>query len=104
MATTARLKRSLLTADTLSRVGAAAPGWLLPGLVALVVFGRFVPIGFASSDWWPALATNTLSSPGDLVRLFREPLGGGDPAYIAATARHYRPLAVASYALDYHLW
>jgi hypothetical protein len=83
---------------------ASPPPVVLASLVVLLAFGRFVPIGFASSDWWPALSTNTLSSPGDLVRLFREPLGAADPEYIASTARHYRPLAVASYALDYHLW
>src|SRR5947209_10650722 len=104
LAVTAGPKRSLYTEGLLARLAWSPPPVLLAVIVVLIAFGRFVPIGFASSDWWPALATNTLSSPGDLVRLFHEPLGGGDPDYIAATARHYRPLAVASYALDYHVW
>ena len=99
-----RLRPAFHLARLLSRLAATPPPALVASVVVLLAFGRFVPIGFASSDWWPALATNTLSAPVDLVRLFREPLGGADPQYIAATARHYRPLAVASYALDYHLW
>ena len=105
MAATAGFKRSLYTGGAWARLAISPPPVLLVALVVLIAFGRFVPIGFASSDWWPALATNTLSSPGDLVRLFREPLGAADPGYIAAIAgRQYRPLAVASYALDYHVW
>jgi hypothetical protein len=40
----------------------------------------------------------------DFVRAFREPIGAGDPHFIEQTARHYRPIAVLSDALDYKLW
>jgi hypothetical protein len=105
LAATAGLTRSFYTGGALARLAVSPPPGLLVAVVVLLAFGRFVPIGFASSDWWPALATNTLSSPNDLVRLFREPLGAADPGYIAAIAGHqYRPLSIASYALDYHVW
>jgi hypothetical protein len=40
----------------------------------------------------------------DFIRAFQEPIGAGDPHFIQETARHYRPLATLSYALDYKLW
>ena len=40
----------------------------------------------------------------DFIRAFQQPIGAGDPHFIEQTARHYRPIAVLSDALDYKLY
>lgn len=67
-------------------------------------FAQFIPAGFTTTDWWPVLRTNHLAAPSDLLRLFQEPIGASDDKFLAETARHYRPLATASYAIDYLVW
>jgi len=39
-----------------------------------------------------------VSRSGPVRACFQEPIGAGDPHFIAETARHYRPLAVLSFA------
>jgi hypothetical protein len=75
-----------------------AVAWTLLGFV------QFLFAGFASSDWWPVVATNHLASLADVPRLFQEPIGNADAEFIQQTAHHYRPLATLSFAIDYHLW
>jgi hypothetical protein len=80
----------------------------LPAIVlcayVLIAFGRFIPANYASSDWWPVLATNHLETFADIPRIFTEPNAVRDPQYIAVTALDYRPLGTASYAIDYRIW
>src|SRR5207244_4042770 len=47
---------------------------------------------------------NPAQNLSDFVRASQEPIGAGDPHFVEETARHYRPLAVLSDALDYKLW
>ena len=97
----------------------AAPGWLawsrtgwwsrawpplLLTALVLLALGQFLRVGLVSTDWWPVLSTNQVQNVSDFVRAFQEPIGAGDPHFIHETARHYRPLAVLSDALDYRLW
>jgi hypothetical protein len=72
--------------------------------VVLLALGQFLQVGLVSTDWWPVVSTNRVENLGQFVRAFQEPIGAGDPHFIAETARHYRPLAVLSFALDYKLW
>jgi hypothetical protein len=81
----------------------AWPPVLLSALV-LLALGQFLQVGLVSTDWWPVVSTNRVQNVSDLVRAFQEPIGAGDPHFIQETARHYRPLAVLSFALDYKLW
>src|SRR5437763_10441258 len=81
----------------------AWPPWLLSALV-LLALGQLLKVGLVSTDWWPVLSTNQVQNLSDFVRAFQEPIGAGDPHFIHETARHYRPLAVLSFALDYKLW
>jgi hypothetical protein len=81
----------------------AWPPLLLTALV-LLALGQFLKVGLVSTDWWPVLSTNRVENLSDFVRAFREPIGAGDPHFIEQTARHYRPIAVLSDALDYKLW
>jgi hypothetical protein len=81
----------------------AWPPLLISALV-LVALGQFLQVGLVSTDWWPVLSTNRVENLSDFVRAFREPIGAGDPHFIEQTARHYRPIAVLSDALDYKLW
>ncbi len=81
--------------------------WLPPVLLTLLVFlalGQFLQVGLVSTDWWPVLSTNRVENFSDFLRAFREPIGAGDPHFIHETARHYRPIAVLSDALDYKLY
>src|ERR1051326_7934871 len=101
---------SSIAQNTLRR-GALNSAWLSqywPALVLsaymLITYGRFIPADFASSDWWPVLATNHLANVADIPRIFTEPNAIRDPQYVASTALDYRPLGTASYALDYRLW
>jgi hypothetical protein len=73
-------------------------------VVVLLAFGQFLRVGLVSTDWWPVVAYNRVENLSDFVRAFREPIGAGDPHFIHETARHYRPMAVLSFALDYKLW
>src|SRR5579864_4214544 len=79
------------------------PGLVL-GIYVLVCFGRFIPADYASSDWWPVLATNHLETLEDVPRIFTEPNAVRDVDYVRQTALDYRPLGTASYAIDYKLW
>jgi hypothetical protein len=79
------------------------PPLLLTVLVVLAL-GQFLQVGLVSTDWWPVLSTNQVQNLPDFVRAFREPIGAGDPHFIQQTARHYRPIAVLSDALDYKLY
>jgi hypothetical protein len=79
------------------------PPLVLIGVV-LLALGQFLRVGLVSTDWWPVLAYNKVQNFSDFVRAFREPIGAGDPHFIQQTARHYRPMAVLSFALDYKLW
>src|SRR5438874_3607508 len=72
--------------------------------VVLLALGQFLQVGLVSTDWWPVVSTNRVENLTQFVRAFQEPIGAGDPHFIAETARHYRPLAVLSFALDYKLW
>jgi hypothetical protein len=81
----------------------AWPAVLLSALV-LLALGQFLQVGLVSTDWWPVVSTNRVQNLPDFVRAFQEPIGAGDPHFIHETARHYRPLAVLSFALDYKLW
>ena len=81
----------------------AWPAVLLSALV-LLALGQFLQVGLVSTDWWPVVSTNRVQNLSDFVRAFQEPIGAGDPHFIHETARHYRPLAVLSFALDYKLW
>jgi len=78
-----------------------------PLVLTLLVFlalGQFLQVGLVSTDWWPVLSTNQVTNLSDFVRAFQEPIGAGDPHFIHETARHYRPIAVLSDALDYKLY
>jgi hypothetical protein len=75
----------------------------LSGLV-LAALGQFLQVGLVSTDWWPVVSTNRVENLSDFIRAFQEPIGAGDPHFIHETARHYRPLAVLSDALDYKFW
>jgi hypothetical protein len=77
---------------------------LLLTLLVLLALGQFLQVGLVSTDWWPVLATNQVQNPSDFLRAFQEPIGAGDPHFIHETARHYRPIAVLSDALDYKLY
>jgi hypothetical protein len=70
----------------------------------VVALGQFLQVGLVSTDWWPVLSTNQVQNLPDFARAFREPIGAGDPHFIQQTARHYRPIAVLSDALDYKLY
>jgi hypothetical protein len=72
--------------------------------VVLLALGQFLQVGLVSTDWWPVVSTNRVENLAQFVRAFQEPIGAGDPHFIHETARHYRPLAVLSFALDYKLW
>jgi hypothetical protein len=72
--------------------------------IVLLALGQFLQVGLVSTDWWPVVSTNRVENLAQFVRAFQEPIGAGDPHFIAETARHYRPLAVLSFALDYKLW
>lgn len=81
--------------------------WLPPLLLSalvLLALGQFLQVGLVSTDWWPVVSTNRVQNAADFIRAFQEPIGAGDPHFIHETARHYRPLAVLSFALDYKLW
>ncbi|MBV9579257.1 MAG: hypothetical protein JO057_11780 [Chloroflexi bacterium] len=73
-------------------------------LLVILALGQFLQVGLVSTDWWPVLSTNQVNNLSDFVRAFREPIGAGDPHFIQQTARHYRPIAVLSDALDYKLY
>jgi hypothetical protein len=77
---------------------------LLLSALVLVALGQFLQVGLVSTDWWPVVSTNRVQNLSDFVRAFQEPIGAGDPHFIHETARHYRPMAVLSFALDYKLW
>jgi len=77
---------------------------LLLVVVVLLALGQFLRVGLVSTDWWPVVAYNRVQNLSDFIRAFREPIGAGDPHFIHETARHYRPVAVMSFALDYKLW
>jgi hypothetical protein len=77
---------------------------LLLTVLVVLALGQFLQVGLVSTDWWPVLATNQVQNPSDFLRAFQEPIGAGDPHFIHETARHYRPIAVLSDALDYKLW
>lgn len=77
---------------------------LLLALLVVLALGQFLQVGLVSTDWWPVLSTNQVNNLSDFVRAFREPIGAGDPHFIQQTARHYRPIAVLSDALDYKLY
>ncbi|MCA1645029.1 MAG: hypothetical protein LC797_06005 [Chloroflexi bacterium] len=87
----------------LASVGHAWPPLLLTVLV-LLTLGQFLQVGLVSTDWWPVVSTNRVQNLAEFVRAFQEPIGGGDAHFIHETARHYRPLATLSFALDYKLW
>jgi hypothetical protein len=77
---------------------------LLLSALVLLALGQFLQVGLVSTDWWPVVSTNRVQNLSDFVRAFQEPIGAGDPHFIHETARHYRPMAVLSFALDYKLW
>jgi hypothetical protein len=77
---------------------------LLLTILVVAALGQFLQVGLVSTDWWPVLSTNQVQNLPDFVRAFREPIGAGDPHFIQQTARHYRPIAVLSDALDYKLY
>ncbi len=79
------------------------PPLLLTTLV-LLTLGQFLQVGLVSTDWWPVVSTNRVQNLSDFIRAFQEPIGAGDPHFIKETARHYRPLATLSFALDFKLW
>jgi hypothetical protein len=81
----------------------AWPPLLLTALV-LLALGQFLQVGLVSTDWWPVVSTNRVQNLSEFIRAFQEPIGAGDPHFIKETARHYRPLATLSFALDYKLW
>jgi hypothetical protein len=94
-----------------AEVGSRSGIWLLRFgpilfLTALVgaALGQFLSVGLVSTDWWPVTSTNQVTSFADFIRAFREPIGAGDPHFIHETARHYRPMATLSFAVDYKLW
>ena len=90
----------------LSRTGWWPRAWppLLLSALVLLALGQFLRVGLVSTDWWPVVSTNRVQNLSDFIRAFREPIGAGDAHFIHETARHYRPLAVLSFALDYKLW
>jgi hypothetical protein len=73
-------------------------------VVVLLALGQFLQVGLVSTDWWPVISTNRVQNLAEFMRAFQEPIGAGDPHFIHETARHYRPLATLSFALDYKLW
>jgi hypothetical protein len=77
---------------------------LLLTLLVVLALGQFLQVGLVSTDWWPVLSTNQVTNLSDFIRAFQEPIGAGDPHFIHETARHYRPIAVLSDALDYKLY
>jgi hypothetical protein len=72
--------------------------------VVLLALAQFLQVGLVSTDWWPVLSTNRVENLSDFIRAFQQPIGAGDPHFIQQTARHYRPIAVLSDALDYKLY
>ena len=87
----------------LKTVAAIWPPLFLTALV-LLALGQFLQVGLVSTDWWPVVSTNRVQNVSEFIRAFQEPIGAGDPHFIQETARHYRPLATLSFALDYKLW
>jgi hypothetical protein len=98
--------RDLAGSQTHAIALARAAWWPPLVLTALVLLalGQFLQVGLVSTDWWPVVSTNRVQNLSDFARAFQEPIGAGDPHFIHETARHYRPLAVLSDALDYKLW
>jgi hypothetical protein len=93
-------------AKGIAGLGALERVWPPVVLIALVLLalGQFLQVGLVSTDWWPVVSTNRVQNLSELIRAFQEPIGAGDPHFIHETARHYRPLATLSFALDYKLW
>lgn len=96
---------------TATAVAVPASRWWRPfvapvflGILVLLALGQFLGVGLVSTDWWPVVSTNRVENWSDFVRAFQEPIGNGDPHFIKETARHYRPMATLSFALDYKLW
>jgi len=101
-ATTREFVGSQTRAVALTRAAWWPP--LLLSCLVLLALGQVLQVGLVSTDWWPVVSTNRVQNLSDFVRAFQEPIGAGDPHFIQETARHYRPLAVLSDALDYKLW
>src|SRR5438132_4405153 len=99
----ARPTSSRVGISALDVVGRLWPPLLLTALV-LLALGQFLQVGLVSTDWWPVISTNQVRNLSEFIRAFQEPIGAGDPHFIKETARHYRPLATLSFALDYKLW
>lgn len=100
-------RRAARSLDFSLAVALGRSPWLPPlFLTALVLLalGQFLQVGLVSTDWWPVVSTNRVQSLADFIRAFQEPIGAGDPHFVHETARHYRPLAVLSFALDFKLW
>jgi hypothetical protein len=102
----ARLIASGVRAPAFTRTSWWPQVWppLLLTLLVVLALGQFLQVGLVSTDWWPVLSTNRVQNLSDFVRAFQEPIGAGDPHFIQETARHYRPVAVLSDALDYKLY
>jgi hypothetical protein len=99
----ARRTSPQLGGAALGAIGRAWPPLLLTGLVWLAL-GQFLQVGLVSTDWWPVVSSNRVQNLSEFIRAFQESIGAGDPYFIRETARHYRPLATLSFALDYKLW
>jgi hypothetical protein len=93
-------------APALTRTIAWPRAWppLFLTVLVLLALGQFLQVGLVSTDWWPVLSTNKVENLSDFIRAFQQPIGAGDPHFIEQTARHYRPIAVLSDALDYKLY
>ena len=102
MALSTRAQLVSLRAPALVRSAWAPP--VLLTLLVLLALGQFLQVGLVSTDWWPVLSTNKVENFSDFVRAFQQPIGAADPHFIQQTARHYRPIAVLSDALDYKLY
>jgi hypothetical protein len=102
----ARAQAIAARAPAFTRTAWWARAWPPLFLTALVVLalGQFLQVGLVSTDWWPVLSTNRVENLSDFFRAFQQPIGAGDPHFIQQTARHYRPIAVLSDALDYRLY
>ena len=67
--------------------------------LALVTYGRVLGFELMGHDTYPVILTSRVTSPGDLLRLFGQPLLAGDFGIA-----YYRPLPGLTFALDHALW
>jgi hypothetical protein len=71
-------------------------------VVAFLTYADVLGYFFTSTDTFTLIDTSRVSSIGDALTLFTEPLMAG--AKSEECARFYRPLTALTYSMDYHNW